>query len=74
VIFTSAATPRSVDPHELLSRFQEKSHKMAQVEEKLIDAYRTACNCVTREDLICITGSVYLVGHAKRVLGADNIP
>jgi dihydrofolate synthase/folylpolyglutamate synthase len=74
VIFTSTGTPRSVDPHELLSRFQEKSHKMAQVEENLIDAYQTACNCVTREDLVCITGSVYLVGRAKQLLTSDNIP
>lgn len=74
LIFTSTGTPRSTDPHDLLTRFQEKSYKMAQVEEDLIQAYRTACNCVTREDLICITGSVHLVGHAKRVLGADNFP
>lgn len=74
VIFTSTGTPRSIDPQELLSRFQEKSHKMAQVEENLIDAYRTACHCVTREDLICITGSVHLVGRAKQKLGSDNLP
>lgn len=68
VIFTHINTPRSMDPHELLARFQEKSHKMAMVEETLERAYQTACNCVTREDLICITGSVYLVGRAKVVL------
>jgi len=73
VIFTSTGTPRSVDPHELLSCFQEKSHKMAQVEENLIDAYRTACHCVTREDLICITGSVHLIGRAMQELGPDNL-
>ncbi len=71
VIFTGTGTPRSCDPHELLAGFQEKSYKMAMVEERLIDAYRTACNCITREDLICITGSVYLVGYAKRKLGSD---
>jgi dihydrofolate synthase/folylpolyglutamate synthase len=70
VIFTTTGTPRSMDPHELLTRFQEKSPKMAMVEDTLQGAYQTACNCVTREDLICITGSVYLVGHAKRELGA----
>ena len=73
VIFTSNATPRSMDPHELLARFQEKSPKMAMVEETLQGAYRTACNCVSRGDLICITGSVYLVGHAKRELGAAGV-
>jgi dihydrofolate synthase/folylpolyglutamate synthase len=71
VIFTGTGTPRSMDPHELFTRFQENSPKMAMVEDTLLGAYRTACNCVTREDLICITGSVYLVGHAKRQLGTD---
>lgn len=73
VIFTSTGTPRSADPHELLSRFLEKSYKMAQVEENLLDAYQTACNCVTREDLVCITGSVYLVGRAKKELATPAL-
>lgn len=67
VIFTSAGTPRSVPPQELHARFVEKSQKMAQIGETLEDAYRIACKSVTREDLICITGSVYLVGQAKRL-------
>ena len=73
VIFTNLNTPRSMNPHELLARFQEKSHKMAMVEETLERAYQTACNCVTREDLICITGSVYLVGQAKVTLAEADI-
>ena len=74
VIFTNTGTPRSADPYDLLARFQEKSQKMAQVEESLLNAHQTACNCVTREDLICITGSVYLVGHAKQVLTERPLP
>lgn len=66
VIFTNNGTTRSADPKELLARFLEKTQKMAQVEPTLLDAYRTACNCVTRDDLICITGSNYLVGLAKQ--------
>jgi dihydrofolate synthase/folylpolyglutamate synthase len=68
VIFTTNGTARSADPKELLARFMEKSQKMAQVEPTLADAYRTALHCVSRDDLICITGSVYLVGQAKREL------
>jgi dihydrofolate synthase/folylpolyglutamate synthase len=67
VIFTTSGTPRSVDPHELHARFLEKSPKMAQVGESLQEAYEIACKSVTREDLICITGSTYLVGLAKRL-------
>jgi dihydrofolate synthase/folylpolyglutamate synthase len=67
VIFTSTGTPRSADPHDLLLRFQEKSQKMAQVAPNPLEAYRIASHCVTREDLICFTGSVYLVGEAKKL-------
>ncbi len=73
VIFTTTGTPRSVDPHELHARFAEKSAKMAQVAERLPDAYEIACNCVTREDLICICGSVHLVGLAKRLSAAGKL-
>ncbi|MFH1745746.1 MAG: folylpolyglutamate synthase/dihydrofolate synthase family protein [Planctomycetota bacterium] len=73
VIFTNTGTPRSVEPAELHARFQEKSHKMAQMVETLEEAYRTARSCVTREDLICITGSVHLVGLAKRLMAAGKL-
>lgn len=66
VIFTTNGTPRSADPKDLLTKFVEKSQKMAQIEPSLLDAYRTALHCVSREDLICITGSFYLVGLAKQ--------
>ena len=36
----------------------------------LPEAYRIATNCVTRDDLICVTGSFYLVGEAKLLLGS----
>ncbi|MBI3759059.1 MAG: bifunctional folylpolyglutamate synthase/dihydrofolate synthase [Deltaproteobacteria bacterium] len=68
VIFTSNCSPRSADPYELQQRFIEKTQKMAQVEPNLMNAYHTACHCVGRDDLICITGSVYLVGAAKQQL------
>jgi dihydrofolate synthase / folylpolyglutamate synthase len=69
VIFTSNGTPRSADPHELQAKFQELTQKMAQVAPTLEEAYEIAGNCVTRDDLICITGSVYIVGAAKSKLG-----
>jgi dihydrofolate synthase / folylpolyglutamate synthase len=68
VIFTNNGSPRSADPKDLHARFVEKSQKMAQIEPTLLDAYRVATHCVSREDLICITGSVYLVGLAKEQL------
>jgi dihydrofolate synthase/folylpolyglutamate synthase len=68
IIFTSARTGRSADPHELLTMFQEKCSKMAQVADTLEEAMEIATSAVTREDLICITGSFYIVGEAARKL------
>jgi len=73
VIFTTSGTPRSADPHELHARFVEISQKMAQVGETLEEAYQIACKSVGRDDLICITGSVYLVGLAKQLLAAGRL-
>jgi dihydrofolate synthase / folylpolyglutamate synthase len=73
VIFTTSDTPRSADPQELHARFIEKSQKMAQVGATLEEAYLIACKSVTREDLICITGSIYLVGLAKRLQAAGKL-
>ena len=73
VIFTGTGTPRSADPYELLARFQEKSQKMAQVGRTLAEAFEIARHCVNRDDLICITGSFYLVGEAKRLVNAGGL-
>jgi dihydrofolate synthase/folylpolyglutamate synthase len=73
VIFTTAGAPRSVDPHELHARFVEKCGKMAQVGATLQEAYQIACKSVTRDDLICITGSIYLVGLAKKLQSAGRL-
>ncbi len=68
VVFVPTPSPRSADPRELHARFLEKTQKMAQTATTLRDAYQIALNCVTRDDLICVTGSVYLVGQAKAEL------
>ena len=44
---------------------------MAQVAETLEEALDIADRAVTREDVICITGSFRLVGRAK-MLAADR--
>lgn len=68
IIFTSVKSPRSADPAELASEYMERSGKMAQVAATLEDAMQIALSAVTRDDLICITGSFTLVGEAKRKL------
>lgn len=70
VIFTRVGNIRSADPHELAARYVEVYGKMAQVAETLSDALSIAHRATTKEDLICITGSFYLVGEAKSHFGA----
>jgi dihydrofolate synthase/folylpolyglutamate synthase len=66
VIFTRVNNIRSADPHELAAQYVELYGKMAQVAENLEEALDIANRAVTKEDLICITGSFYLVGEAKK--------
>ncbi len=68
IIFTPTGSPRTMDPVDLAAAFSEVSTKMCQVSESLEDALSIATRAVTRDDLICITGSFVLVGMAKRLL------
>ena len=67
VIFTRAQkNPRAAEPADLLSEFGEDSGKMAQTADTLEEAVKLAARAVSREDLILITGSFYLVGEARK--------
>jgi dihydrofolate synthase/folylpolyglutamate synthase len=69
VIFTRArATPRAAEPDELHRQFTDRCGKMSQVASTLPQALDLATRAVGRDDLICITGSFYLAGEAKKYL------
>jgi dihydrofolate synthase/folylpolyglutamate synthase len=69
VIFTRArGVARAAEPEELHRVFTEQSGKMSQVAPGLPEALDLATRAVGRDDLICITGSFYLVGEAKKHL------
>jgi dihydrofolate synthase/folylpolyglutamate synthase len=70
VIFTKVDNIRSSDPEELAARYVELYGKMAQVANTLDEALAIANRAVSKEDLICITGSFYLVGEAKKYFTA----
>ena len=53
-------------------QYVEQFGKMAQVAETLEEALSIANRAVTKEDLICITGSFYLVGEAKKYFAAKQ--
>jgi dihydrofolate synthase/folylpolyglutamate synthase len=73
VIFTRVNNIRSADPNELAARYVELYGKMAQVAPTLEEALGIANRAVTKEDLICITGSFYLVGEAKKHFAAKTV-
>lgn len=68
VIFTRTDNPRAADPADLLKRFQEISNKMAQAAADLPSALKIAGSAVGADDVICVTGSFYLAGEAKRYI------
>ncbi len=69
MIFTRArGTPRAVEPEKLHRELSERSGKMSQVAPTLPEAIDLAVRAVGRDDLICICGSFYLVGEAKKYL------
>ena len=69
VIFTrAAATPRAADPEDLQKMFQERSGKMSQIARTVPEAVEMAVRGVSREDLVCVTGSFYVVGEALKYL------
>ena len=67
VIFTrSANNPKSAAPDELSAAYVERFGKMAQVAGSFREAMEIASRAITREDLVTVTGSFYLIGEAKQ--------
>jgi dihydrofolate synthase/folylpolyglutamate synthase len=65
VIFTSSNSARAMSPEELAEKYNEICGKMCQAAMGLRAALQIARSAVSKGDLICITGSFYLIGEAK---------
>lgn len=65
VIFTRSNSAKAVSPDELAEMYTEICGKMCQTAVSLGQALQLAKSAVSKEDLICITGSFYLIGQAK---------
>jgi dihydrofolate synthase / folylpolyglutamate synthase len=65
VIFTRSSSNKAVSPQELADVYTEICGKMCQTANALGEALALARSAVGKEDLICITGSFYLIGQAK---------
>jgi len=73
VIFTRASsTPRAAAPEDLQKIFSERTGKMSQIARTLPEALKLAIRAVSREDLIVVTGSFYLVGETLRHLNSER--
>ena len=71
IIFTKAqGNQRAAEPKILQKQFAEISGKMTQVANSLPEALEIAAQAASRDDLICVTGSFYLVGETKKHLTA----
>jgi dihydrofolate synthase/folylpolyglutamate synthase len=67
VIFTRSNSPKAVWPQDLAEMYTEICGKMCQSAMSMTEAMRIAQSAISREDLICITGSFYLVGQVKQM-------
>ena len=65
VIFTRSNSPKAMYPQDLADMYTEICGKMCQTTMSLSEALRIAYSAIGKEDLLCITGSFYLVGQAK---------
>lgn len=69
IIFTAATgQPRAVEPSELRRRFIERRGRSCQIADSIEEALEIAARAASRDDLICVTGSFYLVGETKNHL------
>jgi dihydrofolate synthase / folylpolyglutamate synthase len=68
VIFTKSQTARAAEPQDLGRIYEEKTGRVAQICPTLREAMKVALSAVSREDLICVCGSFYLIGEAKKIL------
>lgn len=65
VIFTRSNSVKATPPQDLADVYTELCGKMCQTASCLGEALQLARSAIGREDLICITGSFYLIGQAK---------
>jgi len=72
VVFTRSNSAKAMSPEDLTDMYTEMCGKMCQTASSLGEALQLAKSAVSKEDLICITGSFYLIGEAKIRFQADQ--
>jgi dihydrofolate synthase/folylpolyglutamate synthase len=64
--------PRSVAPERLAELWKQAGGSNATVARDPVEAWNSACATVAPDDLICITGSVFLAGELRPILLETN--
>jgi dihydrofolate synthase / folylpolyglutamate synthase len=65
LIITRPKTPRAIPPEEIASVLMRYNHKNIEVVDDSLNALKRALSAADLNDLICVTGSLYLVGEIK---------
>lgn len=69
IIFTKASDqPRAAEPEDLAKSFADARGRVCQTAPTVKEALEIAARASSREDLICVSGSFYLVGEAMGYL------
>jgi len=72
VIITRPRTERAMSSGEVASVLERCNHKNIEVVENSLDALKRAFSIADINDLICVTGSLYLVGEIKETFLVHN--
>ncbi len=73
IIFTRPEFERSAVPEMLRELLPEAQQKHARCTDSVQDALAMAADSATDNDLICVAGSLYLVGKARQLLLGDLV-
>ena len=71
IIFTKPKYSRAASPR-LLSRHAGRFNKISRIIEGIDEAIKYSLSSAQREDLICITGSLFTIGEAKEFFLAEG--
>jgi dihydrofolate synthase/folylpolyglutamate synthase len=68
IILTRAESERSANPRDIKSMLPEKLQERAICIDSVHQAIAQAMEIAQPDDLVCVTGSLYLVGKARHIL------
>ncbi len=73
IIFSRAESERSAEPELLKELLPENIQRITETRKTVKEAIEAAVNFASANDLICIAGSLYLVGRARQLLMGEIV-